>query len=339
MNDVVNNLVFSEKEPYEKCFSAHFEKNIKPVIHEIEKLRVEQLALIKKRKPTAIALIAAIVVIGILLIVYLGSFDLAFSDVGKAVFVGGSLLIGLIYNWAFWAPSKKYIENFKDRIIPLIANFYGTYEFYKNQKFSKELLLEVQIVPRYQRYTSGDYLKGAHNEVDFEFAETILEASGRRNGRDIVFKGIFLLIEMNKRFLGEIVVLKDRGKLGNWLHGKFSSYERVSLEDPRFEQKFEVYAESQIEARYVLTTAFMERLLSLEEAYNSKGGKRGVGSLQCRFFDNKVFIMIPSGLNLFEPRSIKETAVHTEDIRIFLSQMQHIFSVIDVLKLYRKTGL
>ena len=49
-------------------------------------------------------------------------------------------------------------------------------------------------------------------------------------------------------------MLKDSGWLN--LFKKIGWPERVKLEDVSFERQFEVFSDNQIEARYLLTTAF-----------------------------------------------------------------------------------
>ena len=83
---------------------------------------------------------------------------------------------------------------------------------------------------------------------------------------------------MNKSFNGKTIVRKDIGLIGNWFRKTFTSLENVKLEDPTFEKRFEVFSDDQIEARYLLTVTFMERLTQLAETF---GGK----TIQCCFFN------------------------------------------------------
>ena len=89
-----------------------------------------------------------------------------------------------------------------------------------------------------------------------------------------LYKGIFIILTMNKKFSGETIVKKDNGLLGRWLSRiyikKIEGLKNVKLEDPIFEKKFEIYSSDQQEARYLLTTSFTERLLELTELFPSK---------------------------------------------------------------------
>ena len=120
--------------------------------------------------------------------------------------------------------------------------------------------------------------------------------------------------------------------IGNWLSDKFGKLESVKLEDPVFEKKFEVYSNNQVEARYLLTTSFMERLLNLSELYESK-------SIQCSFYDDRLLLMIPSSQNHFETASIYRQATFVDDINTILEQMAHIFKMIEILHLDQDIGM
>jgi hypothetical protein len=141
-----------------------------------------------------------------------------------------------------------------------------------------------------------------------------------------------LLCNINKKFIGKTQVKRDAGMLGNWIIGKLSKYDRVHLEDSVFEKQFEVYSSDQIEARYLLTTSFMQRLLDLSALLQSP-------QIQCSFYDMKLLILLPSEINFFEADSIFKPATFVDDINMVLEQMQIIFDIIDILKLDQNTGL
>ena len=124
------------------------------------------------------------------------------------------------------------------------------------------------------------------------------------------------------------VVRKDAGSIGNWFQSTFSfdSLKKVKLEDPKFEKKFEVFSDDQVTARYLITVTFMERLNELAEVF---GGK----NIQCCFFGNELFIMIPLKKDMFEPGSIFEPEDFIDDSKSLLKELNLIFSIVDTLKL------
>ena len=137
-------------------------------------------------------------------------------------------------------------------------------------------------------------------------------------------------VGMKKPFKGQTVVLKDSGLL-NKFKG-FPDMERVKLEDVVFEKHFEVYSTDQIEARYLLTTAFMERILQLKKLYRGK-------KIEISFYANKLLLAIDTRENMFEPCSFFKTNLNKKKFDQVFEQFWMIFSIIHVLKLNSTTGL
>jgi len=315
-------LAFTETKDYEKGFADYFQKHIKKTLEPIEKIRLAQLAVIKKRKPIFFSIIGVLIVI-----------ILIFQS-GPTLMAGG--IIGLMSGyWTFFAPGKVYTKSAKLGIMPAIAKFFGDFQYELNGMIQTNLN-SFKIVPHYDRYSSEDCLKGKYKNVNVQSAETHLERENRDEDGNITysttFKGMFILIDMNKSFKGQTVIKTDGGRIGNWFSKKFSGLENIKLEDPKFEDLFEVYGTNQIEARYLLTTAFMERFMDLAHIYDSK-------NIQASFIGKEIFIMIPSKKNLFEPKGIKESIIDINEIHKFLAQMYYVFQIVDVLKMNQKIGM
>ena len=62
------------------------------------------------------------------------------------------------------------------------------------------------------------------------------------------------------------------------------------------EENLPVFSDDQIEARYLLTTGFMERMLRLRDLYNGK-------SIRFCFEQNHLLLAIPNGRDMFEAAS------------------------------------
>lgn len=326
LNSSLNSLIFNEEHPYEKGFSNFFEKEIKNALTPLESLRLEKLKIIKKNKPYYYI---SNVILFVLWIPLVGVFLDANIEIELPFFIG----IG-----AFWAchkyfigrHKKAYTTNVKEKILPTIASFFGKFTYQENGKIPLSEIKPSNLIPNHNTYESEDMFEGTYKEVKINFAETYFKVRQKNNNRT-VFKGVFVLLEMNKNFKGKTIVKTDYGSFGNFFRFK-NGLDRVKLEDPQFEKKFEVYSSDQIEARYLLTTAFMDRLLKVNEAFNSK-------NIQCAFFNNKLLITIPTTNNLFEPKGVNHSIINTEDFKKFLGQMNSIFQIIDILKLNLRIGL
>lgn len=118
----------------------------------------------------------------------------------------------------------------------------------------------------------------------------------------MIFNGVFIAVLFNKRFNTKTIVL-NRKKAGGARkvkmnrQGKMMGADRVKLENVEFDKQFLVVAEDQIEARYKLTPALMERMLDYKRKLNT--------DVSFSFVNNYLYVAINSTLNLFEPHLFK----------------------------------
>ena len=105
---------------------------------------------------------------------------------------------------------------------------------------------------------------------------------------------------------------------------------RVILEDPKFRKRFKVYSSDQVEARYLVTPAFMERLYNLKTAFGSK-------NVKCSFYADTLMISIATKKDLFEVCNFNKS---TKDvIKDFYKELDSIYQMIDYFKLYENLYL
>jgi len=324
--NLLKNIHFKEEEDFEVGFRAYFENTIKPQLGTIEDFRLEKLSQIKKRTSWAVIILLLSILLPVI-------FKFSFNKNGAIFYV--FFIIGLLI-WSYFYPSGQYRRKAKENLLPSLVRFFGDFNYQINGSIQEEVLSQSKIVPTYDRYESEDYIQGVYKGVTIELSESTLKKRRRtKKGKTryvATFKGLFVLLDMNKPFKGKTIIKTDKGSVMNWLSETFSTMEKVALEDPKFEKIFEVYSTNQIESRYLLTTAFMERLLDL-------CGLMGSKKIQCSFFQNNLFIMIPSSHNFFEPRSVHKSVIDLREVKIFLKEMRYIFQIIDVLKMNQKIGL
>lgn len=135
----------------------------------------------------------------------------------------------------------------------------------------------ANLFKRPDRYNGKDYFEGTfdktrlhfslvHAEERYETTTTDTDNDGRSTTRTEVhwrdiFKGLFFAADFNKHFNGCTLVRAGKAGIFSGLFGNL-----VKLEDPRFSQRFKVYSSDQVEARYLLTSRMMERLLDLRDS-------------------------------------------------------------------------
>ncbi len=102
--------------------------------------------------------------------------------------------------------------------------------------------------------------------------------------------------------------------------------QKIILEDVKFGKKYHVYSQDQIEARYIVTPAFMEKFLNLRTAYGAKNAK-------CAFYRNTVMFAISTDKNLFEIGSLNKTLLEPETFKKLYTEISAIYDIIDYFKL------
>ncbi len=106
----------------------------------------------------------------------------------------------------------------------------------------------------------------------------------------------------------------------------------IKLEDAKFNKKYKAYSSDEVEGRYLITPAFMERFQTLHTSFGTRMAK-------CSFYDDKVMFSISTEKNLFELGSFFFPVNNQKAINRFLKEISAIFDLIDYFKLDEKTGL
>ena len=142
------------------------------------------------------------------------------------------------------------------------------------------------------------------------------------------FKGIIVELDMNKNFDGHTFIL-EKGAKG--LKVDDSKFESVQLEDVEFAKAYNVYSDSQIESRYLLTTAFIDRLQNLKETFNAE-------YVRVAFKDNKVVLAIHTNRDMFSMAQYLTKTGQETFIKLF-KEIVSVLDVVEALKLNQKLGL
>ncbi len=101
------------------------------------------------------------------------------------------------------------------------------------------------------------------------------------------FSGSVLVCEFYKKFSGQTIVASRT------LNTRFLG-EKEQMDDLFFSKEFRVFADDRVEARYLLTPAFMQRLRELKEKFAGKIG------LSAAFMDDKLYLFLNGAKNKFE---------------------------------------
>jgi hypothetical protein len=133
--------------------------------------------------------------------------------------------------------------------------------------FSLAAFSDSGLVEPFESAVVTHVLTGDARGVPFAITEIhLLDAKGYR-----MFGGVLASFRLSRSRPGLTIVARDHGILGNVLAHAGSGIDRLRLEDPAFEQVFQVYGTDQVEGRVILTTTMLERLKALDQLADAHG--------------------------------------------------------------------
>ncbi|MFD2285189.1 DUF3137 domain-containing protein [Pedobacter petrophilus] len=238
----------------------------------------------------------------------------------------GVCIVGLLLGLLFWAvlaglipviygiivlvkireATKAYERAYKQNVIGEALKFIdpnltiNPLDGISSDEFSYAQLFNKQI----DRYKTEDLVSGKIDKTSFYFAEVHAEYKTERETKDgtktswiDIFRGIVFVADFNKHLSGVTIVKpKDLvNTVGSWFSKNifsFSDQHVIQLENPAFDRTFVTYGTHQIESRYVLTPAMMERILYLNA--------NALQSISLSFIESKMYIAFPLDRNYFE---------------------------------------
>ncbi len=303
-------------------FGDRFSNSIQPQLAARETDRVKAVA--KQRNFTIIG-----VLIGIA-----ATAGLAFT-IEDGIIFGGFLGVAAVIGMFAWGSMdiNRLAKETKLMLIEPVSSEFGMgYQLAPAQPQEIYTFRSLGLIPGWDRSKYEDRLTGARNETPFEFFEAHLEekrtttdSKGRtRTTWVTVFRGQCLIVKFMKEFKGVTKVYRDMGMLNFFAKlGQLGKGEKVKLEDPVFEKAFEVFSTDQIEARFILTPDFMERLLGLERTFKGK-------QVRCAFAGGEMFLCC-EGKNLLEAGSMNRKMDDLDRVREMLQDFAAIFLLIDAM--------
>ena len=322
-----NNLVAAPAEIAE--FKQYYQQHLEPLTSKFENARVASLQSCRQRLYLCSAIYLSVAALAFLFMPYLNTTD------PLMIYLIGLVVLALPFAWWVFNPIKHYKSDVKQKIYPLIFKYFGhDFIFSPDHKMSLAALKASKLLPYYDAANFEDYVQGTYKNTEIALNELHLTKQIKRDKNTdtvTVFKGVMIELSSHKGFRGHTVVVKTRGGLVNFLSDSFKGLERVKLEDPIFEKQFDVFSTDQIEARYLLTVTFMERLQALSASFDNK--------IQCAFYQNKLLIMLGSKDNRFEMASIFKAATFEYEFSQINKEMKQLFAIVDVLQLDQSTGL
>jgi hypothetical protein len=163
--------------------------------------------------------------------------------------------------------------------------------YIENQRIAKTVFEKSMLFPSEVSAVKGeDFMQFTLGKVTMMFCEAkVFSLHGRK-----LFSGLFLTSCFNKYFTCKTIVFSQ--KTAGYFHRVkkqlFHNMKRIQLEDPDFEKQFYTLSNNQVEARYILSTGLMKRILD----YKAKTGR----DISVSFADNRLYCAVPKYDDFFE---------------------------------------
>jgi len=287
---------------------------------------------------TAISGILLAALFFILISFYEHEFD-RFSNTLQGLIIGFIVLFIitiLVFLGLGFSAAKKYKDIFKERVIRKIIEYIDpNLKYYPNKFIERSLFTIPNFFPNYSidKYEGDDLVEGVIGKTPIRFSELHVQEKRRTDKSTYyvdIFKGLFINVDFNKHFKGRTYVLPDKndktyaklfflGEKQNTVYG-----ELVKLENPEFEKICAVFSSDQIEARYILSTSLMNRIVQFRNRINRE-------VFLC-FANSQIYVAIPYKKNLFEPKIMHKT-IKFELLKEYYEILLNTIGIVDELNL------
>ena len=260
----------------------------------------------------------------------LGMVSLMFFPTGGIVFCFTGVLVVI---WVNVTVGRKFKKMYKEMICKeVIANMFSVNEYDPDKGFDREFVKGSYLIPMGNRFFSDDYLCGSYRDVSFERSDICMQnvtSNGKTTTTVTYFQGSWTVFTFPKKISTYLMIREKEFLSGGRPGGIFSNApqtEKVKFEDIIFNGKFDVYAEDEHDAFYVITPQFMERIKYLENKFD---GRMIIGIM-----NQKVHILFDTRRNSLEPSIFRN--VTEQDFELVKCEMAKIIEIMNCLDLIKE---
>lgn len=203
-------------------------------------------------------------------------------------------------------------------------------------------IYDHHILPPYSKRTVEEGFTGKFKGFKFEFQDFFIspvqrfyDGMGYRSFASLRhYYGLAMKVELNKRFAHHTVLLPAKEQkhfLARLPNANLFLHEDVNLVYHDFTRHYVCLSTHQVEARYILDPAVMERFTRLAEAFDTD-------RISASFMGNEMVIVMRPLLNLFEIGSLRDP-VTVLTIERTLMQLYALRQMAQIFELNDKAGL
>lgn len=197
------------------------------------------------------------------------------------------IVVGVVF--LLKTGKNSYDNIYKEKIVKFALKEYDDKLEYDPHGCITEVQYQMANFERYDRYHSEDRIDG--NILGYNFMMADVHTEDRREDSDgdttyvTLFKGQVAIVELSKTVEFELEIKNNSIKL-------FNKKKIVEIDNPDFEEIYDVYTSDQVKAMSILTPAVTNRMLDL---YNKYGF-----IFEFKFVGKYMYFRFDSG-NLFVP--------------------------------------
>ena len=251
------------------------------------------------------------------------------------------IVSGILYHLKAGKLGNAYRDSYKASVLPpLIQAVDPNLKYDAKLGISSPSFVNTELfTTRPDRYHTEDLVHGTYGKTHLQLAE--IDAEDKRTRRDsdgneetyyvTIFNGILLIADFHKHFHGRTFIFPDKaeksfGNLGRFFQkmGGRSGTNLLRMDDVEFEKAFAAYSTDEVEARYILSTSMMQRLLDMRKRF----GK----DVRVAFKDSCLILAVPHHEPFLEP-SKKIPATDTKQIQDLLFHLSYFLDTIEELDL------
>lgn len=226
------------------------------------------------------------------------------------------------------------------------------------------LILKIKMNKRFEGITVGN------QKVNIENYIKLLKDVSKKNPElyppeklKWLDSPIFKTISQTQKFMSENKLFLKNGKLYIDIFDRLTKnkvtrkLEKINVEDPEFDSNYNIYSDNQVEARYLITPSFIEKIklmqvmflvFSIDFAFKDEflylflnGSDIALNEIRTQQVvkKNKNKVVSCEDNGFFEVGRIQTTLLDKEIFNDLFKELSSIFSLVDCLKLNEKTGL
>ena len=342
-------------------FAEFFNKEMEPVLQKIETLRNKFVSVYYST-----IVLSAIIAVGIYLLTksYLGVFAALFIVMVVKKYVrcvyalnAKSRVMGKLLS--FWGDFSCETPNVKDLIWKWLAELSfdytdtGIYEsketkrtYFDNNDYIAsphgQYVKSLRLLPSFNRCYAFEVIDGIYKGMNLtirtlrldyvSFTKNFITVGPLKLGRrtiNKIFNGVFISCNIAKKTSGRVVIKKKK----SWLN-QFENLNlppAVSLEDPIFEEVFEVYADDISDAKNILTIPILQRFIFIAK-------QKGKFDVVCSFENGMMNLALQKKGKWFDVSLFKSSNT-IKNYRKLLMDLGKVLTVVDTMKAEQDIGM